>query len=68
MVRINENLVINESYIISAEFSKVDGDQILTLLFAAGTTDTNGLLYELVLKGAEAWALWEYLTAKADRC
>lgn len=68
MVRINENLIINESHIISAEFSKVDDDQILTLIFATGVTNTDGVLYELVLKGAEAWSLWEYLITKADRC
>jgi hypothetical protein len=68
MVRINENLIINESHIAKAEFSKPDRDQILTLLFAVGTAHPNRALYEQVLKGKEAWALWEYLLSKADRC
>jgi len=68
MVKINENLIINESQIVKAEFSKVDTDQILTLLFAVGTARTDRSHYELVMKGREAWALWEYLSSKADRC
>jgi hypothetical protein len=68
MVRINENLIINVSHIVKAEFSKIDNDQILTLLFAVRATDPDKALYEHVLKGREAWALWEYLVSKADRC
>jgi hypothetical protein len=68
MVRINENLIVNESYIVKAEFSKMDTEQALTLLFAGGTTHPDRSHYELVVRGREAWALWEYLTSKADRC
>jgi hypothetical protein len=68
MVRINENLIINESHIIKAEFSKVNEDQILTLLFSVRTVHPDRALYEHVLKGREAWAMWEYLVSKADRC
>jgi hypothetical protein len=68
MVRINENLIINESHIVKAEFSKIDDDQILTLLFAVRTADPDKALYEHVLKGRDAWALWEYLVSMADRC
>jgi hypothetical protein len=68
MVRINENLIINESYIVKAEFSKMDNDQILTLIFAVRSAHHDNTLYEYVLRGREAWALWEYLVSKADRC
>ncbi len=68
MVRINENLIINESHIVTAEFSKTDKDQILKLLFAFGVDHPDRAVYERVLKGREAWALWEYLLSKADRC
>jgi hypothetical protein len=68
MVRVNENLIINESHIVKAEFSKMDTDQVLTLLFAIGITHSDKSHYELVVKGREAWALWEYLSSKADRC
>jgi hypothetical protein len=68
MVRINENLIINESHIIKAEFSKVNDDQILTLLFAVRATHPDKGHYELVLKGREAWSLWEYLVNRAERC
>jgi hypothetical protein len=68
MVRINENLIINESHIVKAEFGKVNDDHILTLLFLARTAHSDKGLYELVLKGREAWALWEYLVNKAERC
>jgi hypothetical protein len=68
MVRINENLIINVSHIVKAEFSKIDDGQILTLLFAVRTADPDKTLYEHVLKGREAWALWEYLVSMADRC
>jgi hypothetical protein len=68
MVRINENLIINDSHIVKAEFSKIDNDQTLTLLFAIRTADPDNVLYEHVLKGREAWALWEYLVSKAERC
>lgn len=68
MVRINENLIINESLIVKAEFSKKDTTQILTLLFATGAIDPDKSHYEILLKDREAWALWEYLLSKADRC
>jgi hypothetical protein len=68
MVRINENLIINESHIVKAEFSKANDDQILTLLFFVQSTHPDKPLYEHVLKGREAWALWEYLASKAERC
>jgi hypothetical protein len=68
MVRINENLIINESHIVKAEFSKVNDDHILTLLFLVRTTHPDTALYEYVLKGSEAWALWEYLVSKSERC
>jgi hypothetical protein len=68
MVRINENLIINESYIVKAEFTKADNDQILTLTFAVRSAHPDNTLYEQVLKGGEAWALWEYLVSRAGRC
>jgi len=68
MVRINENLIINESHIVKAEFSKVNDDHILTLLFVARTAHPDKAFYEQVLKGREAWALWEYLVSKSERC
>jgi hypothetical protein len=68
MVRVNENLIINESHIVKAEFSKVDSDQILTLLFEIRNANSDDALSEYVLKGRDAWALWEYLVNKAERC
>jgi hypothetical protein len=68
MVRINENLIINESHIVKAEFSKSDDDQILRLLFVGRTAQPDEALCEFVLKGRDAWALWEYLVNKAERC
>jgi hypothetical protein len=67
MVRINENLILNEIYIIKAELSKSGVEQVLTLLLAE-TSSEGGGPYELVLRGSEAWALWEYLINNADRC
>jgi hypothetical protein len=67
MVRINENLILNERYIIKAELSKPDSEQVLTLLLG-DASPSNGGIYELILKGSEAWALWEYLISKSDRC
>jgi hypothetical protein len=64
MVRINDNLIINESHIIKAEFSKVGDDQTLRLLF----TTSDEADSEYILKGSDAWALWEYLANIADRC
>ncbi len=68
MVRINENLIINESHIVKAEFIKVKDDQILTLFFCVISTHPDNQLFEHVLKGREAWALWEYLVNKSERC
>jgi hypothetical protein len=68
MVRINENLIINDSLIVKAEFTKVNDAQTLTLLFLVQTTNPDKMLYEHVLKGREAWALWEYLVNRAERC
>jgi hypothetical protein len=68
MVRINENLIINESHIVKAEFSKVNDEQILTLLFLVRAAHPDKVLYEHVLHGREAWALWEYLVSKSERC
>jgi hypothetical protein len=68
MVRINENLIINESHIVKAEFSKTDDDQILKLLFVVRTGHSDEALFECVLRGRDAWALWEYLVSKAERC
>jgi hypothetical protein len=68
MVRINENLIINESYIVEAEFTRVDDEQVLTLIFAVRSAHPDNALYEHVLKGREAWAFWEYLANNADRC
>jgi hypothetical protein len=68
MVRINENLIINESYIVKAEFSKNDQVQTLTLFFAVRTANADNALFEHVLEGREAYAFWEYLLSKANRC
>jgi hypothetical protein len=68
MVRINENLIINESHIVKAEFSKMDNDQILKLLFVVRATHADEALCECELRGRDAWSLWEYLVSKAERC
>ena len=67
MVKINENLILNESYILKAELSREGTEQILTLLLD-GSLSPGRSCSELVLKDGEAWALWEYLSGKADRC
>ncbi|HKX30546.1 MAG TPA: hypothetical protein VJ302_22845 [Blastocatellia bacterium] len=68
MLIVNDNLLINEAYIVKAEFSKNDAGQVLILLLAAGTSNCEQASCELVLEGREAWALWEYLVGKAERC
>jgi hypothetical protein len=67
MVKINENLILNESYILKAELSRTGTEQILTLL-VDGSLSPERSCFELVLKDGEAWALWEYLSGRADRC
>jgi len=54
MVKINENLIINESYIVKAEFSKTDTEQILTWLLAVGDSHSDPSGHELVVKDREA--------------
>ena len=68
MLIINDNLLINESHIVTAEFSKNDAGHVLTLLLATGISNCEQSPWMLVLEGREALALREYLLDKAERC